>query len=630
MAKSRARQGILASISHRKWGLETTVLRMTHEALVNSLLRYGLNITGSGMPEDLVNRLDIHVINPAARRITALSSHARIETLHFLAGTLSYRNLYLCQAASFFHSTLLAQGSQIQARIGDELCGQLEVGTLCLHTSEVSYNRADAFLLGSEHLPPMVFDHTEWGIREYIDQPNWDTIPKIASMYVAHAPEILRVPANHQKTFKLKGTLSWQETALRLLKHLEWRPECAVTHTLNTNRLLPSSKTVALFSTNEELSSMPISRDCTGSPDRLARIRIMGNAIWMKDILATQVLTWKHGSFCSCEGLIHGRNIETEPPAYAREAVLHHALRVAEKWLHEHDPPGIQHIAIEAGDFRTAHHAQHWLETGRASFGSPEVSNILGAMHNLSERYHGRISIEPTSLPNPGEERERVNLFQQMAILLNEHYEQFVFPAIPQAWLLSAPRSPYASEEFKGIINQQFRHDERKVIDLLGELDSESASIISYLDLTRGALSEAVDRLKGDRLQQVILLTILAATRFRVITKGGLVPTACPHPGCGAKDSFWHLLHCYELETSVECGPYVAPFLIYLARKIPAAVTLNETVQGEPPLTKQSSTSPQATLGIHLCAGTQPSLRATTDGNRKGLTDYGNPGAHIT
>ena len=71
-AKSRVRQGTLASISHREGGLETAAPPMTHEALVNSLLRYALNAARSGTPEDPIRRLDVNVTEPAARRSTGL------------------------------------------------------------------------------------------------------------------------------------------------------------------------------------------------------------------------------------------------------------------------------------------------------------------------------------------------------------------------------------------------------------------------------------------------------------------------------------------------------------------------------------------------------------------------------
>ena len=159
------------------------------------------------MPEDLVNRLDAHVITPAARRITGLGFHTRAETLHFPARTMSYRNLYLCHTAGLLHSTLLAQGSQIQTRTRNELCEQLEVETLRLRTTEVSHKRTDAFFLGSEHLPPTVFDHAVREIREYIEKPNWDTAPQDHKHVRSTCPRGHSSPVIHQRTFKFKGTL---------------------------------------------------------------------------------------------------------------------------------------------------------------------------------------------------------------------------------------------------------------------------------------------------------------------------------------------------------------------------------------------------------------------------------------
>ena len=129
LAKSRTRQSILTNIAHRKWGVETAVPRITHDALINRLLRYGMNILGSCLPEDLIDKLDVHVINPAARRITGLDAKARIEVLHFLAGAHTYKNLYTCHAASFMRSALMANGSQIRTRFQQDLCALLNTET---------------------------------------------------------------------------------------------------------------------------------------------------------------------------------------------------------------------------------------------------------------------------------------------------------------------------------------------------------------------------------------------------------------------------------------------------------------------------------------------------------------------
>ena len=97
-----------------------------------------------------------------------------------------------------------------------------------------------------------------------------------------------------------------------------------------------------------------------------------------------------------------------------------------------------------------------------------------------------------------------------------------------------------------------------------------SASDVSFLDLPREAIAEAMGRLKDQRTLQVTLLTVLSATRFRILTDGGSVPTQRPRPGCGKSGSFWHLLECYGLRTCVVSGPYVVPSLAYLAQ-VPVA-----------------------------------------------------------
>ena len=65
--------------------LETDILCVTHDALIVSLLRYGLAVAGSCVPDDLLTRMEAHIVNTASRRITGLPVFTEIETLHFLA-----------------------------------------------------------------------------------------------------------------------------------------------------------------------------------------------------------------------------------------------------------------------------------------------------------------------------------------------------------------------------------------------------------------------------------------------------------------------------------------------------------------------------------------------------------------
>ena len=97
---------------------------------------------------------------------------------------------------------------------------------------------------------------------------------------------------------------------------------------------------------------MPVYSLKEGEPLKLKRIRIIADGIWRDGIFATQVLTWEDASLRNCDGLIHGYNMQSESPAYAREATLHQALRTAYLWLQPHDTTMIQYIAIRGGDYR--------------------------------------------------------------------------------------------------------------------------------------------------------------------------------------------------------------------------------------------------------------------------------------
>ena len=259
-AKSRTRQGIMASVARRGWGLETAVLRITHDALITSLLRYGLSVLGSCVPDDLINRIDVLVINPAARRITGLESHARIEVLHFLAGTQSYRNLYICHLATFLHSSLMVPESQIQTRLRGEINAMLRTSTHHLLAQPVKYDKMDAFLLGPENFPPEMLDKIEWSALDYEDRPTWEAVPNINSMYVAHAPEITRAPLHREHTFRFRGTNSWQGPAMKILKYEGWRPESAAPQRRNVGRLLPTENAERRFKVYEDIHCMPEQR----------------------------------------------------------------------------------------------------------------------------------------------------------------------------------------------------------------------------------------------------------------------------------------------------------------------------------------------------------------------------------
>ena len=81
---------------------------MTHDAVITSLLRYALVITGSCFPPDLLRRINTEVVNIVARKIGGLSRSTRIESLHLVVGAAAIYDLYVRHCADFLDACLRA------------------------------------------------------------------------------------------------------------------------------------------------------------------------------------------------------------------------------------------------------------------------------------------------------------------------------------------------------------------------------------------------------------------------------------------------------------------------------------------------------------------------------------------
>ena len=110
------------------------------------------------------------------------------------------------------------------------------------------------------------------------------------------------------------------------------------------------------------------------------------------------------------------------------------------------------------------------------------------------------------------------------------------------------------------------REDDLLATQRLAAAESESADVITQLDPTRGIVSDAMNNLRGEREAQVNLAGIPTATRIRTLVPQGEMPTKCPKKLCYTRESFWHMLARYGLETRVARGTDAALFLVKMAR----------------------------------------------------------------
>ena len=163
--------------------------------------------------------------------------------------------------------------------------------------------------------------------------------------------------------------------------------------------------------------------------------------------------------------------------------------------------------------------------------------------------------------------RRRWTCRRRCSCPMAEHFRAAILPNRLPGWAATLPVLPYTTGEVKELIENQCLSDEQGVLEQLMHLGSASAQILTQLQLTRGIVKEALQELRDERRAQCNLLEVLSAARYKMVTAQGLVDTHCPLRACRARDSFSHMLECYDLQEHVARGAASVPFLVRMARK---------------------------------------------------------------
>ena len=126
--KLRIRSSIMAKVGNSKWGLENRILTTTAHALLESLVNYGLTVTGSAATVRDFDMIDTKILNPIARRIAGVGYTIRREILYTLADLRAVRNHYLLKTANVFDRMLRTGNTQaeknLQKYLEEEKWGQ--------------------------------------------------------------------------------------------------------------------------------------------------------------------------------------------------------------------------------------------------------------------------------------------------------------------------------------------------------------------------------------------------------------------------------------------------------------------------------------------------------------------------
>ena len=196
---------------------------------------------------------------------------------------------------------------------------------------------------------------------------------------------------------------------------------------------------------------------------------------------------------------------------------------------------------------------------------SSAASGLIQELSELSGWLRVDTSLSPLYLPEAFDAfsvPESIKLF----VGLTEYFRATVLPQRPRGWRVQLPCVPLTTGELRRLVDETWEGDERRAMKQLSELGSVSASILTYLELTRTIVAEAYSALRDEREAQTNLVEILGATRFKTYRGRRVYHTKCARPLCFAVDSFAHMLECYSLHDGVRRGPEAVPFLVRIAR----------------------------------------------------------------
>ena len=131
-------------------------------------------------------------------------------------------------------------------------------------------------------------------------------------------------------------------------------------------------------------------------------------------------------------------------------------------------------------------------------------------------------------------------------------------------------RLPPTKGEIREVIYSRLERGEALIFKQLVSFDSVSVSIVVRVKLTRCIVMEAYRQLRSNRQAQVVLTKVLGAARYKFPHMGHLLAVKCPK--CRReRDSFLHMLRCYDLQEGGATGVHAIDFLGGLAVKVTTA-----------------------------------------------------------
>ena len=368
LEKAKIRLAILAKVSSNSWGLDTGMLRLTGKALVLSLLRYGLTVTGSGMNDKDMQRIDTRVVNVLARRILGVGPSARLPVLHAVAGVESMNNLYVQNCAAMLNIALRAERSSLQTRMNRWLCRAYEVRSWRSHPEILAPPATLIPQIG--RLRFLDYDINEcWVCQDLEDPPQLGDRFVVDSTYYSGAQEIRSKPNLLAQTYDYERVTSWFDIAVQVAVASGWRPDCSTgSMGLEGKKLPPLGGNPCFYidsyrpmgsAKGKQSVEIAVERWRNGSNKGLS---ITTGAFYQNGAGVSGAWINEPGKVpCTQVWMLGEDRVSLRPPSFVLEASVLHALLVTEEKI-EAEGNCYEYIVIKAGNWKTNRMLVRWFE----------------------------------------------------------------------------------------------------------------------------------------------------------------------------------------------------------------------------------------------------------------------------
>ena len=573
--RSRVRMAIVKRVSGCTWGLETSMLRLTGDALVVSLLRYGLATIGSGLEKKGMDRVDKRVVNVLSRMVLGVSRTARLPILHAASGVLTMNNLFTQHCAAMVDLALRAHNSSLRERLLRWTSRVYGMSGWEVRTERVSMDPPLLPRVGE--LRYLDFDIQESWLAQMVDsEPELEQRLRVPMVFHTNASEIRTQPQLLAGTYDYRGVSSWFEVGIQVLAASGWRPDRAQAMSLNAARTLPpiGQRGPIIIETSETMRYIGESGDegCRAWMENPENgYRVTTGVFFQDSVGASCASQTMPGGLPGTQGWIIGEDrVSEDPPVSVLEAgVLHALLLVEQATLSLQSAPAF--FLARTGNGRICDRLREWFNSGRLRLQSSFAADIVSVLHRLADTLTAPLIIIPVrrgffeGVKARGV--EDCDLIHSTAVRL---YSQVV-PKLKAQLGSRLAKIPWTAMETKKNCKIKLRRDELKVINLLEAEGSVACSIYRHLDITRDMVKIIFRKFQHSRKHQVVFASIICATRFKQFdSKGSLRSAKCFR--CGGEDSITHLLECSGVGSRLALIPVnsedqMVDFLYHLVRE---------------------------------------------------------------